>query len=149
MIRRSAHKLMERFAQRLRSDSQFMSYALSLYQEQEGLSAEELAEEIGAMPAILTRLALCKRPDPGSPQFAQQVREIADYTLIDEGQLANLLRQVDAVERLTKRPSQMTHQQAETELAHPLSGLLAAARDRDQPEHDQEQNSQEQIDTEE
>lgn len=146
MTRGNTNTLLERFVQGLRDNSQFMSHALLLYQEQENLSIEELAAELGAMPAMLTRLALCKRPDHASPRFAEQVREIADYTLLDEAQLANLLRQVEAVERLAKRPIQVTHQQAEAELTHPLSGLLAAARDRD--EHDQEQNSQEQTETE-
>lgn len=122
-------------ARRLQSDPRFMACALAVYREQEGLEEEELAQALGIMPEMLSRLALCKRPDDRSPEFAAQVREIADYTLADEAQLASLLRQISGLEKLARRESGVAE---ESEAAEPLmTGLLAVARDRDETEEDQ------------
>lgn len=123
-------------ARRLQSDPRFMAYTLAVYQEQEGFEEEELALALGIMPEMLSRLALCKRPDAQSPEFAAQVREIADYTLADETQLANLLRQVSGLEKLAQRVSEPAAV-TESAGAEPLmTGLLAVARDRDEAEED-------------
>ena len=123
-------------ARRLQSDPRFMACALAAYREQEGLEEEELPQALGIIPEMLSRLALCKRPDTQSPEFAAQVREIADYTLADEVQLANLLRQISGLEKLARRKSDAAEK---SEAAEPLmTGLLAVARDRDETEEDQE-----------
>jgi hypothetical protein len=122
---------------RLQANPRFMAYALTVYQEQEGFEEEELAQALGIMPEILSRLALCKRPDERSPEFAAQVREIADYTLADEAQLANLLRQISGLEKLAQRGREPAAAD-ESPGAEPLmTGLLAVARDRDETERDQ------------
>ena len=129
--------LLTGLAGRLQSDPRFMAYTLTVYQEQEGLEEEELALALGMMPEMLSRLALCKRPDAQSPEFAAQVREIADYTLADEAQLANLLRQVSSLEKLAQRRRDPVAT-GESEVAEPLmTGLLAVARDRDEAEEDE------------
>lgn len=129
-----------RLARRLQSDPRFMAYALAVYCEQEGIDEEELAQVLGIMPEMMSRLALCKRPDDRSPEFAAQAREIADYTLADESQLANLLRQISGLEKLAQRgPAAID----ENEVAEPLmTGLLAVARDRDETEEDQEKREE-------
>lgn len=124
-------------AQRLQADPRFMAYALAVYQQQEELDVSELAAALGALPEMLTRLALCQRPDAHSPQFAEQVRELADYTLIDEAQLANLLRQVSSLEKLAQHQSTRAVAGAETEAPLLDAGLLAAARDRDEADEHQ------------
>lgn len=116
-------------ARRLRNDPRYMAYVLAVYQTQENLTDEELGRELGTLPLLAVRLSLCKRPDAMSPNFAEQVREIADFILIDEERLAHVLRQVDAVEKLAGRPASLSGSEAES--GHPLPGLLAAARDRD------------------
>lgn len=120
---------MSALARRLRHDPRYMAYVLASYQTQEKLTDEELGLELGLLPLLAVRLSLCKRPDSMSPDFADQVREIADFTLVDEEKLAHVLRQVDAVAKLTGRPTALFV--PEQESRHPLAGLLAAARDRD------------------
>ena len=130
-------------AQRLSGDPRFMAYALAVYQEQEGLDGEGLARALEIMPEMLSRLALCKRPDDRSPEFTAQVREIADYTLADEARLANLLRQISGLEKLARRRRDSAVA-GESEVAEPLmTGLLAVARDRDETKEDQSPTSDE------
>jgi hypothetical protein len=110
--------LLSTLARRLRGDPQYMAHVLAAFQSQENLSDEELAQELGTLPELVVRLSLCKRPSPSSAQFAEQVRELADYTLTDAARLANILRQVDGLERFSQRAGEES------------GGLLAAARDR-------------------
>lgn len=129
--------LLKSLAQRLETDPRFMAYALALYRRQEGIEGEELSQSLGLMPEMMARLALCLRPDSNSPQFAAQVSEIADYTLADEGRLANLLRQVSGLEKLGRIQHVPATGDAEEESASLMPGLLAAARDRDEAEEAQ------------
>lgn len=122
-----------KLARRLRGDARFMSYVLAEYQKQENLTDEHLVRELGTLPPMVVRLALCKRPASSSGRFAEEVREIADYTLTDEAQLASILRQVEGLERLAERPSVLAGSGSEEQSGHPLAGLLAAARDREEP----------------
>lgn len=118
--------LLSTLARRLRSDPQYMAHALAAFQSQENLTDEELARELGTLPELVVRLSLCKRPSPSSTRFAEQLRELADYTLTDAARLANILRQVDGLERFSQRASAISSQEEGEE----ASGLLAAARDR-------------------
>jgi len=124
-------------ARRLQNDPRFMAYVLVAYGRQEGFDAEELSQELGMLPAMLMRLALCKRPISGAPEFAEQVREIADYTLTDEIRLANVLRQVDSLEKLSRRSSALAPPEAQSQLEAAFSSLLVAARDRDEDSEEQ------------
>jgi hypothetical protein len=65
---------------------------------------------------LVSRLALCRKPDATAANFAASVREIADYALIDEALLADIIRRVSSLEALSKS---VQHE------------FLAAARDRD------------------
>lgn len=111
-------------ARRLEKNRDFMAYVLAAYRSQEGLSEAELAADFGVLPALIVRLALCRRPASGTVDFAQNVRRIADATLVDESKLANILNQVEALEKLSELPG--TDQGS----FDALDGLLAAARDR-------------------
>ena len=137
MINRESPTALITLASRLRSDPRYMSYVLAAYQRQENLTDEDLAQELGTLPMLIVRLALCRRPASSSPQFAEQVREIADYTLTDEAQLANILRQVDGLEKLAERPIALEAPEVEAQSRHPLTGLLTAARDRDESMDDE------------
>jgi hypothetical protein len=127
----SDNPFLKSLARRLEIDPRFMAYALAQYQLQEGIEVEGLTQSLGLMPEMLTRLALCLRPDCRSPQFAAQLREIADYTLADEGSLANLLRQVSGMEKLVVISQAPEITDAQVEVAPFAPGLLAVARDRD------------------
>jgi hypothetical protein len=124
-----------RLAGRLRHDRRFIAYALASFQHQEELDIEQLADSLRIPPVLLLRLALCRRPNSESEQFAQQVREVADYTLTDDAQLANLLRQVDAIEKLRELERSTLNDAGES-----LTGLLAAARDRAEGEDQQSES---------
>jgi len=123
-------------ARRLRNDPRYMAYVLAVYQRQEELMDDELAQELGTLPPLVVRMAICKRPDSSSPQFAEQVRELADYTLTDAAQLAGVLRQVDAIETLASRPAPLSEVGSEKGTGRFSAGLLAAARDRYEPDDD-------------
>lgn len=122
---------------RLENNARFMAYVLAQYRKQEELTLQELVEELGAVPAMLVRLALCGRPDTGSPEFSEQLREIADYTLTDEVQLAEILRQVEVLEKFSQRTKIDDSSQPEVTSSGALSGLLAAARDRSETKEDE------------
>lgn len=126
-------------ARRLRHDPRYMAYVLAAYQTQENLTDDEMELELGTLPLLAVRLSLCKRPNAISSDFAEQVREIADFTLVDEAKLAHVLRQVDSVEKLSRRPASLSALESKIEPEHPLAGLLAAARDRDEKSKAEEQ----------
>jgi len=121
-------------AERLEGNPDFMAYVLAAYRRQEGLSEDELAAELSVLPALVIRLALCKRPNEASPGFAERVRRMSDFTLIDEAKLANILRQVRVLDGLSGRPV------GREEIRGPLEGLLAAARDRHESEPEKPRN---------
>jgi hypothetical protein len=125
-------------AHRLRGDPEFMAYVLKTYQRQERLSDDALSQYLNTTPATLPRLALCRRPASDSLQFADQIRQIADYTGVDAVQLANMVRQVSSLEKLASRPTTAdSEERASTWQAQLQPGLLAAARDRSDLEEDQ------------
>jgi hypothetical protein len=130
-------------ARRLRSDPRYMAYVLTAYQTQENLTDDEMARELGTLPLLALKLSLCKRPDATSPNFAEQVREIAEFTLTDEVKLAHVLRQVDGLEKLAGRAASPSSAELKTQPELPLAGLLAAARDRDEELHAEEQSGDE------
>jgi hypothetical protein len=105
-------RLLAAMARRLRDDPRFMAHALAAYQEQKGLDDESLSRDLDALPEMLVRLALCERPEPDAPDFAERARALADYTLIDEARLVAVIRQSDG---FAERPS----------LAGSLAGALA------------------------
>ncbi len=77
---------------RLGSDPAFMAHTLAAYQAREGLSDQALAEQMGATPEMITRLALCRRPDSEGTHLAAQMQALSDYTLISEAALTKLIR---------------------------------------------------------
>src|SRR5437870_3183597 len=86
-------QLLAALASRLQSDPKFMAHTLAIYQQQEGLSDEALALRLSAPPEMITRLALCQRPDANSPDFAEQVSALSDFTLMDEELLRGVIEQ--------------------------------------------------------
>jgi hypothetical protein len=111
-------------ASRLSSNPVFMAYALTRYAEMEGLTAEQLAVELGTLPELFDHLALCRRPSADDPQFSEQVHRLADYALVDAGVLANLLRTVEVVTGISEVED---------------TPLRAAARDREYEEPESEE----------
>lgn len=121
--------MLSNLAAGLENDPAFMAYVLARYCQFEGLDKEALANELGIPSFLLARLALCRRPDSDSPDFAGEITEIADFVLADETKLAGIVREVDSLDALGSAVIE-----GETEAiisGNPFSaGILAAARDR-------------------
>jgi hypothetical protein len=134
MSERAAVNSLRALANRLRDDPRYMAHALAAYQQQEKLSDDEFAKFLGTPPELVVRLAMCLRPEADSPRFAEQLSELADFTLADEAHLAHVLRQVDGLEKLATlhaaAPAEV-EAQADVPSLLSLTGLLAVARDRE------------------
>jgi hypothetical protein len=89
---------------------------LARYRAQERLDDEGLSRHLGLSFDQLPWLALCRLPRP--EWFSGDVIDIAERFAIDPALLASVIRQVDALSALKEAPDVD-------------SGLLAAARDRD------------------
>jgi hypothetical protein len=61
---------------------------------------DTLARFLGCSTEELPRLGLCRRPNPGSPDFRAAVEQIARFSGVTPFPLARLLRDVEAVEAL-------------------------------------------------
>lgn len=123
-------------ASRLQNDPAFMASILAAYQKQERLSDETLAAQLKSTPEMMVRLALCKRPESTSSRFADQVRQIAAYTNLDAAQLAQIIRQVDSLAKLSERPKAPQSEATSAKTVRFYPGLLAAARDRTEADED-------------
>jgi hypothetical protein len=115
-------------AEKLRSNPDFMAFVLEQFCKQEAITFAELPAALEIMPEMVTRLALCRTPDPDAADFAKHVREIAYYTLGDEAVLANVIRRVNSIQSLTSAKEE---------------AFLAAARDRDQEDPEPKDQSDE------
>lgn len=129
-------------AAKLKENHDFLAWVLSIYQQKEHIDDEWLIAYLKTTPEMLVRLALCKRPDPNSSAFASQIREISTYTNIIPSDLANIIRQVDALEFLSKIPNRESHQT----IGRLATGLLAAARDKLDVEEDEPKDSSNESD---
>ncbi|MBI4336486.1 MAG: hypothetical protein HY683_01455 [Chloroflexi bacterium] len=86
-----------------------------------GMDETDLAHFLGCVPKLLSKVALCRRPDPGSPTFRADIHRIADAFGLQADRLVQLIREVDVLETL--EDAAPTAEQAESR------GLLLAARD--------------------
>lgn len=93
---RTLHQLKLMMA-KLQNDPTTMAWIIGSYQKQEGLSWDTITDVLRTTEEILLRLALCKRPDPNSSDFRQQVLQLAQFANIDLVLLTNMIRQVDSV----------------------------------------------------
>jgi hypothetical protein len=119
----------------LEGNPDFMSHVLARYCQIEGLDKDALAGELGIPLFLLARLALCKRPDSDSPNFINEITEIADFVLVDETRLMRIIREVDSLNALGNVI--IEGQTEEIISGNPFSnGILAAARDREEEEDD-------------
>ncbi len=129
-----------KLAAELESNPAFMSYVLAQYCQIEGLDQDILAEDLGISPFLLARLALCKRPDADSPNFVRGICEIADFTLVDEIKLTQIIREVDSVTALGNMVA--GHPANEDTVFAPFSGgILAAARDQLEEDSEESENN--------
>lgn len=109
----------------------FFGAVLHRFRQQENLTEQDVIYQLCTTRAMLARLALCRLPNSNNPEFVAQMRQIAAFTKIDVEILTRILRQVEAIEALS-RPQNVVRLERQTEDASSLeSGFLAAARDRE------------------
>ncbi|MGA9768029.1 MAG: hypothetical protein WBV94_03250 [Blastocatellia bacterium] len=91
------NKLLAALAERLQDNPDFMAYVLAVYKKAKNLEDPALCKMLEAVPEMIVRLALCKRPRRLSVDFADQVRELSDFTLIDEAALSRIIEHADGL----------------------------------------------------
>lgn len=122
----------EAFSRAARRASQqpfFLASVFQSYQTFNHISDTALAELLGCKEYDLPRLALCRRPAAHTATFAGDVDHLAMRFQINAEQLAAIIRQIDALEAIRGHLS----------VREQPSGMLRAARDRDQPENSDEE----------
>jgi hypothetical protein len=77
----------------------------------------------------MSRLALCNRPRTQAPDFADDVKRIAEHTGVDVTTLAQLVRTTDSLDSLPDRQLQDSQVTAANPATNSISRMMAA-RDR-------------------
>jgi hypothetical protein len=96
------------------------AFVASLYAPWEKAFGGTVAKALSAGPDAVASLGLCLRPR--DDRWSEDIAEIADACHLDVGDLAALLRQALAVERMAGAPR----------VSQIVDGRLLAARDRDE-----------------
>jgi hypothetical protein len=97
-------KYLKSLANRLRENPRFMAHTLSQYQKLKSLDDNALAAELGAIPEMIVRLALCQKPEQSNINYEEQISELSDFTLIDEANLEQVIVAVDRAVEDEKAP---------------------------------------------
>jgi len=113
---------LERLARRVEGDPFFLATPLACFARGERLDDVALSARLGCEVSTLTRLRLCRAPDPRPPGFWQDTQAIAARFGLDADVLAEVVRYGQGLMRM--RPA------AETP-AEEAPGFLMAARDED------------------
>jgi transcriptional regulator with XRE-family HTH domain len=105
----------------------FLAESLKEFRINRGMTEDDLGAFLGCSPVLLTKLALCRRPDPESPKFRNDIERIATAFNMQPIRLVQVIREVDSLKALTE--------------AKPINeeapeGLLAVARDIEDKEAD-------------
>lgn len=96
----------------------FLAHLFSIYQQQNEQSDEQLAMFLECDVDVLPELALCQRPTPIAPHFRWDVESIAQQFHANATRLAQLIRNAEAYEHLSRAGEQK-------------NAFLLAARDRE------------------
>lgn len=94
---------LRRLALQAQTRPMLLAGPLALYQEQEGLSDEQLATLLHCDIDALPKLALCERPRQ-APHFREDVERIAAYIHADIKQLAQVIRAAESRQALREHP---------------------------------------------
>ncbi len=101
----------------------FLAADLSEFQKYRRMNETQLAGFLGCPEGLLSKLALCRRPDPGSERFQMDIKRIAEAFSFGPTRLFQLMREVDAL-RAFKQARRGIEQEG-------TDGLLIAARDQE------------------
>ena len=111
--------LMARAAGRASGRPGYLGWMFARYADAERRTDKEMADMLGLSPQDYHRLRLCLRPR--AQFFVEDVQQIATRFGVDTGELARVIRHVEAVEGMKARPAESFESDA---------GLLMAARAR-------------------
>lgn len=111
--------LLARAASRASERPDYLGWVFGRYAETEGATEQDFCTKLGVSALDLQRLRLCLRPRQQS--FAADVEQIAAKFELDSGELAGIVRHVEAMEA-------MKQESGERELED--VGLMLAARAR-------------------
>lgn len=117
----------------------FLAESLNEFRVGRGMTEDELARFLGCNPMHLSKLALCRRPDPNSSKFRDDIEQIATAFSILPIRLVQVIREVDTLKALSE---------AKTSKEKAPEGLLAVARDVEEKEAN-DKESKESSDKEE
>lgn len=115
----------------------YLAWVFASYQKIERLSDTQLMQKLDVSPLAFSRISISKRPATDSPDFAQELRQIANYANTDPVILANIIRQVDSLRALHSMPEGEPETDPGSQNTRTQSGVLSAARD----QLDQEQEA--------
>jgi hypothetical protein len=90
---------------RARRDPFFLGCRLDEFARRSAWDDDTLAEHLQCPLDRLPLLFLCRCPADGDPNFAQQIRSIAEYAPCDATQLLLVLREAVAWSRLSGQPA--------------------------------------------
>jgi hypothetical protein len=96
-------KLFEVTFNKLSDDPMYLAYYLKRLMILENKTQEELINLVGCTVEDYFKLALCKAPQPGEPDFNKRIKNIAAYTNTSEIVLGNILAPLSQREALHKR----------------------------------------------
>lgn len=113
-------------ARRVEEEEIFLASVLADYARSENLDDQGMAERFDCPTKTLISLRLCLRPDPQPDVFRREVDRIASRFEIDAGLLAEAIRRSNALRLMRSKAN------AEE------GGLLMAARDRREEDHEGE-----------
>jgi hypothetical protein len=98
----------------------FLAESLNEFRISRGMTDDELAKFLGCNPALLSKIALCRRPDPDSSEFRGDIERIATTFSVLPIRLVQVIREVDTLKALAEiKPIKEKAPE----------GLLAVARD--------------------
>jgi len=123
-------RLLQRAAERTSERVFFLGSSLASFQEARGIDDSELARVLHCDQENLARLRLCRRPDVDGAAFQVEVRAIAERFHASDLSLAQLLREVAAIDAMREAGQPRT------------AGFLMAARERRRPRRGRHRDSQ-------
>lgn len=92
---------------------EYLAYYLALYQAQELITEDAMMDFVGCSDEAYYRLALCQVPDSQASDFAERLDKIAAYAGGSTSKIAQIIRQVAAIEAL--KTAQQPDQQDEVD----------------------------------
>lgn len=119
MNRKDANYL-DTLANKARCNDQYLGSLLATIAAHDGIELDDIASRLKCPPENISILSLCKLPRDSAQFFHIDIREISAYSGCDAGELANIVREYQAINSMSEvRQSDAAH-----------DNMLMAARDK-------------------